>query len=250
MISSVEACYCSVCRPTGTPMQCSACGEEVRLGYRDGQKGFWHRESVDHAPIHGHRITRAAAEAVERRKREHVWYTDDGKPMTTAEYEVSKDPDTPRRKRRMAELRGEDPNWVEPIPEPEVRRTTVDIEDERVPGGARAIAKLLAGITRVTPAGKSSKSLKHPPMAPGWELTRLTYARGPYLGADGSALSISDSIVINALGPEVDGGRAVAVASWRDGKFDTAYAGRLVGRSVKVDPVNADGLKAWIKEPA
>lgn len=230
MISSVEACYCSVCHPTGAREQCSACGEEIRHGVREGKTGFWHRENVDHSPTHGHRITRAQAEADERHRREHVYYDDDGKPYTAAEWEISRDKDTERRKRRMAEYLGKDPDYVPPLPEPEVRRTPVGPKDERVPGGTRTITNLLA--------------------KQGWELTRLTYARGPYMSTGGKMLSISDTIVLNAMGPEVDGGTAIAVASWRDGKFDTAYAGRLKDGVAKVDPVNATDLKAWIKEPA
>lgn len=246
-----EACYCSRCAPLpGAAAQCSVCGQEIRLGYRDGVKNWWHREAVDHAPIQGHRITYAQRAENERFRREHVWYDDEGRPYTTAEWEIGKDKDPVRRRRRLAELRGEDPDYVEPIPEPEVRRTPVEIDDDRVPGGAKTMARLVAGITRVTPGGKTSKSPKHPPMAPGWELARLTYARGPYLGADGSVLSISDTIVMGARGPEVDGGVAIAVASWRDGKFDTAYTGVLKDGVAKVDPANADQLKSWIKEAA
>lgn len=231
MISTVEACYCSRCHPTGAPAQCSACGEEIRLGYRDGQRGFWHRENVDHAPIHGHRITREAAEATERHRREHVYYDDDGKPYTAAEWEISRDKDVERRRRGMAELKGTDPDHVEPIPEPEIPRHDVEVESLPPRSGMRQIANLV---------------LK----TDGWELRRLTAARGPYVGNDGKVLSISDSLVLGAVGPELDGGRAIAVASWRDGKFDHAYAGRLQDGIAKVDPVNATELKAWIKEPA
>lgn len=250
MISTVETCYCSRCFPTEAREQCSACGEEIRLGYRDGVKNFWHRENVDHSPIHGHRLTRAQAEADERHRREHIYYDDDGKPYTAAEWEISRDKDSNRRRRRLAELRGEDPDYVEPIPEPEIPRYDIDPATLESGSGVAQIYNLLAGITRVTPKGKSSKSPKHPPMAPGWEVRRLTGARGPYIGSDGSVLSISDTIVLGAVGPEVDGGRAIAVASWRDGKFDTAYKGRIKDGTAHIDPVNATDLKTWIKEPA
>lgn len=48
-------CFCSRCVPNSFRDVCSACGEEIRLGWRDGVKGFWHRENVDHIPVHGHR---------------------------------------------------------------------------------------------------------------------------------------------------------------------------------------------------
>lgn len=231
MISTVETCFCSRCFPTVAPEQCSACGEEIRLGYRDGVKNFWHRESVDHAPIHGHRLTYAEVAENEQVRREHIWHDDDGNPYTTAEYEIKKDPDKDRRRRRLAELKGVDPDYVEPIPEPEMRATPVEVDSLPPRSGMRQIANLV---------------LK----TDGWELRRLTAARGPYVGSDGSVLSISDSLVLGAVGPELDGGRVIAVASWRDGKFDHAYAGRLSDGVAKVNPVNATELKAWIKEPA
>lgn len=226
-----EACFCSVCAPSGAPAQCSVCGQEIRLGYRDGKKGWWHRENVDHAPIQGHRLTWAAQEESRRQREEVIRYAEDGTPYTTAEWEIKKDPDKDRRRRRLAALRGEDPDWVEPIPAPEIPKHTVEVESLPPRSGMRQIANLV---------------LK----TEGWELRRLTAARGPYVGSDGSVLSISDSLVLGATGPELDGGVAIAVASWRDGKFDHAYAGRLKDGVAKVDPVNATELKNWIKEPA
>lgn len=224
-----EACFCSVCAPTGAPAQCSACGEEIRLGYRDGKKGWWHREAVDHAPIHGHRMTWADVEESRRQREDVIRYTDEGEPYTTAEYEIKKDPDKARRRRRLAALKGEDPDYVEPIPEPEMRATPVEVESLPPRSGMRQIANLVV-------------------KTEGWELRRLTAARGPYVGGDGSVLSISDSLVLGARGQELDGGVAIAVASWRDGKFDHAYAGVLKDGVAKVDPVNATELKTWIKE--
>ena len=230
-------------------MQCSACGEEIRFGYRDGQEAYWHREPVDHAPIHGHRMAFATQEEIRRQREEVVRHMDDGTPYTTAEWEISKDKDLARRKRRLAELRGEEEAEVV-IPEPEVARHDLDPTSFAPTSGIAQVVNLVTGVTRRMPSGKSSKSKKHPPMAPGWELRRLTGARGPYLGADGTILSVSDTVVLGARGPEVDGGVAIAVASWRDGDFDTAYVGRLKDGVVKVEPVNATELKAWIKEPA
>jgi hypothetical protein len=122
-----------------------------------------------------------------------------------------------------------------PIPEPEVIADpvippieiachAVEPKDEIVPGGVRTITNLLA--------------------KRGWELRRLTHARGPYIGAKGEALSISDTIVLGAVGPRsLDGKVLRAVASWRDGKFDFAYA--LGGDSMT--KVNATELRNFIK---
>lgn len=227
---SCEACFCSRCAPSGAPAQCSVCGQEIRLGYRDGVKNWWHREPVDHNPIQGHRMTYADQEEVRRQREDVIRYMDDGTPYTTAEWEIMKDKDVARRKRRLAELRGEEEK-DEVIPPPEIPRHDVEVESLPPRSGMRQVANLV---------------LK----TEGWELRRLTAARGPYLGADGSVLSISDTLVLGARGPEVDGGVAIAVASWRDGKFDTAYAGRLRDGVAHVDPVNATDLKNWIKEPA
>lgn len=226
-----QACYCGRCAPSGAPAQCAVCGQEVRRGYRDGVEGWWHRENVDHTVIHGHRMTYAEAEEVRRQREEVVRYLDDGTAYTTAEYEISKDKDATRRRARLAALRGEEVRGAEPIPAPEIPKHTVEVESLPARSGMRQVANLVV-------------------KTDGWELRRLTAARGPYVGSDGTVRSISDSLVLGAVGPELDGGQAIAVASWRDGKFDHAYAGRLVGTRAVVDPVNATELKNWIKEPA
>lgn len=226
-----QACYCSRCFPTEAAVQCASCGEEIRKGFRDGKDAWWHREVVDHAPIHGHRVTAAAIEENRRQREDVIRYDSEGEPYTTAEQEIRKDKDVDRRKRRLADLQGHDPDYVEPLPEPEFRRYAVEVESLPPRSGMRQVANLV---------------LK----TDGWELRRLTAARGPYLGSDGSVLSISDSLVLGARGPEVDGGVAIAVASWRDGKFDSAYAGHLKDGIVQTSPVNATELKTWIKEPA
>ena len=82
----------------------------------------------------------------------------------------------------------------------------------------------------------------------GWELRRLTHARGPYMGSKGKCLSVSDSIVLGARGPErLDGGVPVVVASWRDGKFDFAHTGILKDGRVSIAKVDATTMKNWIK---
>lgn len=119
----------------------------------------------------------------------------------------------------------------EPLPPVEVACHPVEPRDPLVPGGVRTITNLL------------SKQ--------GWELRRLTHARGPYVGSKGKVLSISDTIVLGAREPEtlgLDRPVRVAVASWRDGKFDFAYRGGILGgRLISTESANAVGLKNWIK---
>lgn len=110
---------------------------------------------------------------------------------------------------------------VEPpmeIPEPEVRRTPLEVDDERVRGGIKTLVNLL--------------------VKQEWEIVRLSYARGPYLGAK-EVLGISDHITLKAR----RGDRAI-VACWRDGKFDTGYA---LSKAAGPRAVNSNVLKRWIK---
>lgn len=136
------------------------------------------------------------------------------------------------------------------IPEPEVACHPVDIEEFAPQSGIRQLANLVAGITRATPSGKSSKSLKHPPMAPGWELVNLTHSRGPYVGSKGTVLSISDCHVLRARAPQLDGTVRVAVGSWRDGGYDFGYIGVIENGRLSPRKVDADTLKNWIKGKA
>jgi len=208
---------------------CGRCGEEVRFGTRGVTTGWLHRLDVDHQAILGRPLTEEYLAEIERQYRDVERVFDDGTVYTTAEYDIRKDTNTERRKARLAEFHGVDPDGVAPLPEPERRRTTIPVDDLAPRSGMRQIANLVEKTA-------------------GWELRRLTTARGPYLGADGSVLSISDSLVLGARGPEVDGEARVAVASWRDGKFDSAYAGTIRGRRIETHPVNATELKSWIKE--
>lgn len=81
----------------------------------------------------------------------------------------------------------------------------------------------------------------------GWERYRLTHARGPYTGAKGELLSISDTIVLGARNVLLDGTVRVAVASWRDGKFDFAFVGLIQGGRLTPYKVDATTMKNWIK---
>lgn len=133
------------------------------------------------------------------------------------------------------------------IPPIEVHAHEVDPSEFAPQSGIRQIANLVTGTTRVMPNGKSSKSLKHPPMAPGWELVNLTHSRGPYMGSRGDALSISDCHVLRARAHQVDGSVKIAVASWRDGDFEFAYIGTIKDGRLAPERVSSDAMKQWIK---
>lgn len=118
---------------------------------------------------------------------------------------------------------------VEALPPVEVPCHPVPPKDGLIPGGARTILNLLP---------------KH-----GWELRRLTHSRGPYVGSK-KVLGISDSIVLGAVGPRgLDGVARVAVASWRDGKYDFGYIGTAEEGKLVTEKANATELKDWIKSP-
>lgn len=80
----------------------------------------------------------------------------------------------------------------------------------------------------------------------GWDLRSMTHSRGPYVGATGEVLSISDVHLVKAR-RALDDGVAVAVASYRDGKFDFAYIGTIRDGNLSPTKVNATDLKAWLK---
>lgn len=227
---------------------CGRCGEEIRFGTRDGVTKFWHRGPVDHEPAHGRAWTpedTARQQALlDQLRVRPVGEPEDGV-QRIAFYTV-----------RRFGLKGDAAKAYDALNAPEeavlppveVWCHPVDPADPITPSGARTLAALVSGVTRVTPGGKTSKSLKHPPMAPGWELRRLTHARGPYVGASGECLSVSDVVVLGARGPEVDGGYRIAVASWRDGKFDFAWTGVVKDGTAHTEQANSDALKAFIKE--
>lgn len=150
---------------------------------------------------------------------------------TTAEHDIQRDPDATRRKARLAAFRGEDSDYVPPLPPVEIPCHPVEIDSFPPRSGIRQILNI---ITRTDD----------------WELRRLTHARGPYVGSAGTALSISDSVVLGARGPGVDSGVRIAVASWRDGAFDFAYTGILKDGVVTTTAADSKALKAWIKEPS
>jgi len=222
---------------------CSRCGQEVRWGWRDGREGYWHREAVDHVPIFGHIQTEDERAEIERQldlPREKFIPTKTGWPLlfdivpyTTREADQAK---MSKAARERAEE--EDGGHVDvELPPMEIERHTVTADDFDPRSGIRRVFKVL------TQAG--------------WEITRFTASRGPYLGAKGNMLSVSDRVVLHGRGPTIlDGSldecHAVAVASWRDGGFDGGF-GSLVNHTTKnatLEPLNATELATWIKENA
>lgn len=210
-------CCCSRCVPTsiavgGYVSVCSTCGEEIRFGTRDGMQAWYHRGSVDHGPRHGHAAPHMTREVTD---------------LTKTDEEIA-----------AAVLQAATI---------EVHAHEVPIGDFAGQSGIRQIANLVSGVTRVMPNGRASKSMKHPPMAPGWELVSIHHARGPYVGSKGEVLSISDSHLLRARAVRVDGSVDIAVASWRDMSFEFAYIGTIKDGSLSPRKVGSDELKDWIK---
>lgn len=82
----------------------------------------------------------------------------------------------------------------------------------------------------------------------GWDLRSITSSRGPYMGSKGEMLSISDSLVLRSRGPvSLDGTYRIAVASWRDAKFDFAFIGTVKDGHASVTKANSDEMKDWIR---
>jgi hypothetical protein len=115
-----------------------------------------------------------------------------------------------------------------PLPPVEIYAHDVDPEDFAPRSGIRQIINLIP--------------------KQGWELLSVRHARGPYVGSKGQSLGISDSHVVKARGPaRLDGGVPVAVASWRDSKFDFAYIGTIEKGHLEPRKVDSTSMKNWIK---
>lgn len=194
---------------------CSRCGEEVRRGWRHEREGYWHREDVDHEPVFGHIMTPEDWAEIER-QRHLVRYDDDGNPYTTAEYEARKIKNKAARAEALAELAGDDEEEV-PLLEP------VEVHTINLPHKGRVFVGCPDGTVAVAAVPGGARTMLNLAKKQGWTVERLTYARGPYLGANGSSLGVSDSVVLLLRGPIVDESPILGIASWRDGKSDWAY---------------------------
>lgn len=194
------------------PQTCSKCGQEVRYGRRDGITGWLHRESTDHLPLFGGPLHTSERQAVIEASLAEMAARGNAKDKDDTEEEYVH----------------------EEIPEPEQRAYPLEVDDLPARSGMLQIANLILG--------------KNKDKVQGWELVNITRSKGPYVGARGQVLSISESTLIRARGPMVDTGQRVAVASFRDGGFDFAYTGILKDRVVATQPANFTGLKAWIKD--
>jgi hypothetical protein len=170
-----------------------------------------HREPTDHQVALGNLFTDAdKAEAERQRHLPRVRIDKDGNEehYTTAELE---------HRALKKSIREDEDDYVPPSPEPiecyatEINHkgtTDVTIVDGSVrqvttPGGARTILNLAAKV--------------------GWEVLRLSYSRGPYIGARGESLGVSDILILVVRAPIVDGIVNGGVASWRDDKSDWAW---------------------------
>jgi hypothetical protein len=215
-----QKCFCKGCVAkglapmlSGAPDTCSRCGEEVRLGWRNGVKGWLHREDVDHHTLLGHI---------------HTQHDEDRKNAILDE--VRYDDDHPEgytiRKRYHVGVADDDVE-PEPIPAPEVVAEPIEKTSPYLPGGAKQIWNLAE---------------KH-----GWTIVSATRSRGPRVHAShGTLLSISDFFLLKI---RLDSEDRAAVASWTDGKFEFAYNVRIDRTNKKLypDSANSDGLKTWIK---
>lgn len=223
--------------------RCGLCGEEVRYGARDGEWGWLHRGPVDHRTELGTVFTAEMRAEVERQMdlprtrtvNRSKMVNGDKITWTEEENYTTRGLDLARHRkskkfREMEALDGDDDDEVEVtvFPPVEIPGHTVEPDSFAPRSGIRQVINLLP---------------KH-----GWELRRLTRSRGPYAGSRGEVLSISDSIVLGASKPvELDGSRHIAVASWRDGKFDFAYVGVVRSGALSPRRVNATEMKDWIK---
>lgn len=209
---------------------CGRCGEEVRYGTRGSTTGWLHRTDVGHQAILGRPASPEDLAEIERQldlPRERTRADGTVEAYTTRQNDLERY--RKNKKFREAEEREtQDDIEVEPLPPPEVPCEPIGVDSFAPRSGIRQVINLVA--------------------KQGWELRRLTRARGPYVGADGSLLSISDTVVLGARGPSgFDGTTRVAVASWRDGKFDFAFTGTLKDGRLSTTKADATTMKNWIK---
>lgn len=214
---------------------CGACGEEIRRGLRHGRTDWWHREDVDHAAVLGQpftselaaqvgieldvvRLRLAKGVAAKCPTYQRFWPLEE---YTTREHDRAK------MKKSIRDALDDEDDIVVELPPVEIPCHPVDVSTFAPRSGIRQVCNLVA--------------------KQGWELVRLTHARGPYVGASGACLSISDTIVLAARKVRVDGSTNVAVGSWRDGKFDFAFTGTIQNGNLSTTKADATQMKNWIK---
>lgn len=207
-----------------------------------------HKWPADHKPVFGRIFATDGIEKVARQKslpRERfVKMNPDGFPLlfeietyTVAGLERAALASTEKGRERLElEDDGIEEHDLEPI---EVRCTPLNLKGPtvvyavdgrerttQIPGGARTFVNLAAKLD--------------------WEVVRMTYSRGPYLGARGGSLGVSDLVTMIVRGPKVDGAiePVYGVASWRDAKSQWAW--RVENRTPEA--VGARALAAWMKE--
>lgn len=114
------------------------------------------------------------------------------------------------------------------IPEPEVRAVEIELDDARMPGGAKTMIKAAEA-------------------AGGWQI-RTTYSRGPWLHANGDRYTdICDLVRVRFV--DVDNRKTLS-ASWRRGgnnkwSFETAWDWSPHPREDRA--LNSKTLKAQVK---
>jgi hypothetical protein len=194
---------------------CAVCGQEVRWGWRDGVLAYWHRETVDHTPKFGRLMQPGEWEQMMAAVAEGQRFRNKKNDLESEATEIQ-------------EARPLEPIEVRSTSMPHKGSLSLDTPDGPrevpVPGGVRTLLNLAERLGD-------------------WEVLRLTYARGPYLGANGSSLGVSDSITL-MMRSTLDSKPVYAVASWRDGKSDWAW--KVIDKHAY--RVGAKALNAWMKE--
>lgn len=210
---------------------CSRCGEEIRFGTRGNTTGWLHRGTVDHAAILGRIMTADDVADVERQMdlpRTRMVVKDGievEETYTAREFDLARY----RKSKKYREAEDEPDEPADLLPPVEIECHPLTPADLPPRSGCRQVVNLV---------NKTE----------GWELISLNHSRGPYIGTGGKVLSISDRVLLKARGlVRFDGYVSIAVASWRDGKFDSAYIGRAQGGDIAVSAANATELKDWIK---
>lgn len=220
-----------------TDETCSRCGQRVLWGYRDGIGPRWlHRENVDHEPMFGQVHTTEMAAAIEAaldepRHRAKTgtapgrFWPGIGEPeltvYTAREHDLAKMSKAKRDQVAADSEDDEEESELEPV---EVFAEDVDRKDPRVPQGVRNVLKKVD--------------------AAEWRVLSLRYSRGPYLGAKGGSLGVSDFVVLKVRGG-LDSDPMAGVASWRNGKSHTVWL--LRGRR-NPEPTTITALKICIEE--